>query len=94
MNSSERFATDDKHRSMVLTADGCTNRLTDNTPFRDNELAINASCEFHRGNKDEAEERMMMNYLSILTSLGKQPSSRQTIESFIIENLDLISASD
>ena len=94
MQFHDRFATDDKHHSMVLTADGCAKRLIDETPFRDNELmteAVTIARDFNMGNAAEAQERRMMNYISILARHGKQPNSRQTIESFIIEHLDLLS---
>lgn len=88
MRFDDKFASDDQHQSFTLTADGCMNRMTDTTVFRDLELETRVDV-FGRGS--EADERLVMNYLAILINEGLQPSPGQSIESFIIKNIDAIS---
>lgn len=88
MKFNEKFATDDLHTSMALTSDGCMARMNDDSAFRDAELDTRVDSF---GNGAEADERMMMNYLSILTKHGKQPAPQQSIEQFIIKNMDILS---
>lgn len=83
----DKFATDSKHNSMTLTADGCMARMQDDSPFRDGELN---RVEQVMGQGADADERMLLNYVSILASQGLQPSSNQSLESFVIKNIALI----
>lgn len=89
MTFNERFAHDDEHNSFTLTADGCINRLADSSPFRDNELNSVLNQSFARN--AEADERTLMNYVSILSRCGKQPMLNETLESFVIRNIELVS---
>ena len=84
----DRFASDDRHNSFTLTADGCMRRFDQTKLFRENEL--NLKGEGHFGRAAMLEERTLMNYVSILAKKGKQPLANETIESFVIKNIDSI----
>lgn len=87
----DRFEIDDTRDgfgSFVLTSVGCMNRMKDESLFRELELDTRVDT-FGRG--AEADERMIMNHLATLKRCGLQPSPGQSIENFIIKNMDTIS---
>jgi hypothetical protein len=85
----EKFAQDDQHNSFTLTSDGCMKRMEDKTPFR--ELELNNRVD-HFGRGAMADERLLMNYVCLLKREGFQPNAVETIESFIIRHMDVISS--
>lgn len=89
MRFNEKFASDDKHNSFTLTADGCIARTQ--LPDGQTRMEFEASdCVDSFGNSAMADERMMQNYLSVLSKHGKKIRKEQTVEEFISDNMDII----
>lgn len=87
MRHNEKFAQDSEHNSCALTSDGCMARTYDDSPFRDLELS---DSEDSFGMSAESYERKLMNQVAILKQYGKQPMADETIEQFVVRNIETI----
>ena len=88
MEFKDKFARDDKHNSMALTADGCMQRL--NLPRNEMDMSRHESIAKERGsNVVEFSEYKLQCYLGQLQRKGI-PLVESSVEQYIINNMSEI----